>query len=197
MKGAMFMATRGRPTGSKDKKSRQQLPEAEIDENARRIDFLDAIEPDSPADPNNLQEIERRFRNYIQVCREYGFRISNMNAYTAIGIDEKKAYDWEHGANPEIRWFITKVKRKCSSYRELLGTEGKIHPATLIFWQKNYDGLKDEQEHVITANNNFGDSVDKEELSKRYLENADIVPVECENKSNLSLPVNDYVESSS
>lgn len=191
------MATRGRPKGSQDKKSRQQLPESEIGDNVRFIDFIDAIEPDSPADINNLPELERRFENYKQKCREFGFRISNMNAYTAIGIDEKKAYDWEHGANPEIRWFITKVKRACGSYRELLGTEGKIHPATLIFWQKNYDGLKDEQEHVITANNNFGDSVNENELAQKYLESADIVSVDCEKESNLSLSINDCVESSS
>ena len=34
-------------------------------------------------------------------------------------------------------------------YREQLRSDGKINPVTGIFWQKNWDGLKDQQEVVL------------------------------------------------
>ena len=36
-----------------------------------------------------------------------------------------------------------------SQIREQLMSDGKINPVTGIFWQKNWDGLKDQQEVVI------------------------------------------------
>ena len=47
---------------------------------------------------------------------------------------------------------IKKAKRVMGTYREILGSEGKLNPSTLIFWQKNYDGLKDIQDITITPN---------------------------------------------
>ncbi len=52
--------------------------------------------------------------------------------------------------------------------------DGKINPVTGIFWQKNYDGLKDQQEQVIIPANPLGDSTDAETLRRRYLEQKEI-----------------------
>lgn len=46
----------------------------------------------------------------------------------------------------EHRDFIKKVKTFCGSYREMLGADGKLNPVTLVWWQKNYDGLVDKSE---------------------------------------------------
>ena len=48
--------------------------------------------------------------------------------------------------------------------------DGKVNPVTGIFWQKNYDGLKDQQEHVITPNNVLGDRPDPVRLQQKYLD---------------------------
>ncbi|CAJ0600759.1 unnamed protein product [Cylicocyclus nassatus] len=37
--------------------------------------------------------------------------------------------------------------------REGLMADGKVNPVTGIFWQKNYDGLRDQQEVVVAPRN--------------------------------------------
>ena len=49
--------------------------------------------------------------------------------------------------------------------------DGKINPVTGIFWQKNYDGMKDQSEVVLTPNNPLGEQKDVEALKQKYLEN--------------------------
>ena len=54
----------------------------------------------------------------------------------------------------------------------MLGADGKINPVTLVWWQKNYDGMVDKQEVVITPKNPLGDMVDPKELEAKI---ADVV----------------------
>lgn len=57
-------------------------------------------------------------------------------------------------------------------YREGLMEDGKVNPVTGIFWQKNYDGMKDQQEVVLTPNTSpLGEQKDAEALKQKYLEN--------------------------
>jgi hypothetical protein len=50
--------------------------------------------------------------------------------------------------------------------------DGKINPVTGIFWQKNYDGMRDQQEVVLTPNTSpLGEQADAEALRQKYLEN--------------------------
>ena len=77
--------------------------------------------------------------------------------------------------NPARTDFIKKVQKVCALYREGLMQDGKVNPVTGIFWQKNYDGMKDQTEMVLTPNNPLGDSADTEALARKYLDNADIV----------------------
>lgn len=48
--------------------------------------------------------------------------------------------------------------------------DGKVNPVTGIFWQKNYDGLKDQQEVVVTPNNPLGEMGDTERIKQKYLD---------------------------
>jgi len=45
--------------------------------------------------------------------------------------------------------------------------ENKVNPTTYIFRAKNYFGLKDQQEYILTPNNPLGDHVDPTEIQKR------------------------------
>jgi len=58
--------------------------------------------------------------------------------------------------------------------------EGKLNPVTYIFRSKNYYGMKDQQEHVITPNNPLGDATSPEEIKKRLDEGIpeDIIDIE-------------------
>lgn len=142
--------------------------------NTLRILFMQEILPTEPLDHNDVEEMERRFQNYLQKCAEWDMKIGNQAAYAAIGINKDLVYEWtvRRQTNPKRTEFIKKVQQFCAMYREGLMEDGKVNPVTGIFWQKNYDGMKDQQEVVLTPNANpLGDQQDAEALKQKYLEN--------------------------
>lgn len=160
--------------------------------NTKMIQFMLDITPAEPLDVWDVQEMERRFINYLRICAERDIKVGNMAAYYAIGINKDIARDWIH-QDRQMRnartLFIKKVQQICAMTREGLMQDGKINPVTGIFWQKNYDGLKDQTETIITPNNPLGDSTDSETLKRRYLEQKEMQLVaEDPQKESLELP---------
>lgn len=172
-----------RTAGAKDKTPRKvnQEPRGIAAEpileggyNSRRIAFMQAIIPTEPLDYEDVDEMERRFARYLELCRVYDMKIGNQAAYAAIGIDKGLVWDWlnRREANPRRTDFLKKVQQFCAMYREGLMEDGKVNPVTGIFWQKNYDGLRDQQEVVLTPNTSpLGEQQDAEALKQKYLEN--------------------------
>ena len=142
--------------------------------NANTVSFIMAITPTEPLDKNDVAEMQRRFENYIRICAVYGKKVSNQAAYLAMGITKDEANDWvnQRSANPARTLFLKKVQQICGVYREQLMSDGKINPVTGIFWQKNYDGLRDQTELAIAPVNPLGDGKSAEELAKKYSEDA-------------------------
>lgn len=181
----------GRPVGAKDTKPRKQReddhrpwenspvykdhnPELPEGYNTRRIMFMQAILPTEPLDHNDVDEMERRFARYLQMCAEWDMKIGNQAAYAAIGLNKDLVYEWtvRRQTNPRRTEFVKKVQQFCATYREGLMEDGKVNPVTGIFWQKNYDGMRDQQEVVLTPNTTpLGDQADAEALKQKYLEN--------------------------
>ena len=143
--------------------------------NARYIDFLMAISPEGQLDPHDVEEMKRRFKHYLKTCGEFDMKVGNMNAYYAIGISRQQASMWVHDTKPqnaERRDFIEQVQSICGGYREILMQDGKVNPVTGIFWQKNFDGFRDQQEVITTQVSLLGDAPDLEKLQKKYLDNS-------------------------
>lgn len=180
-----------RTVGAKDTKPRQKAaagskpsdkspiiqdhnPDLPEGYNTRRIRFMQAILPTEPLDRDDVEEMERRFAFYLEMCAQWDMKVGNMAAYAAIGIDKDDAYEWSNRnlGNPARTAFIKKVQKVCAMYREGLMEDGKVNPVTGIFWQKNYDGMKDQQEVVLTPNTSpLGEQKDAEALKQKYLEN--------------------------
>ena len=139
--------------------------------NSRMVAFTMDIMPTEPLDHHDVPEMERRFRRYVEKCNEYDMKVGNMAAYMAIGITKDMATDWENHPhrNPNRAIFIKNVRQFCAVCRENLMADGKVNVVTGLFWQKNYDGLKDQQEVVLTPNNPMGDQIDAESLRNKYL----------------------------
>lgn len=167
-------ATTGNKPSDKSPIIQDQKMELEEGYNTRRIRFMQAILPTEPLDYNDVAEMERRFNRYLQLCAEWDMKIGNQAAYAAIGIDKGIAWEWENRltGNSARTDFIKKVRQFCAMYREGLMEDGKVNPVTGIFWQKNYDGMKDQQEVVLTPNTSpLGDQPDMEALKRKYLDN--------------------------
>lgn len=162
-----------RPAWSKSPIIADQNPDLPEGYNTKMIQFMMEIAPTEKLDVWDVPEMERRFKRYLQMCAERDVKVGNQAAYFAIGITKETARDWVkqdvHERN-ERTHFIKRVQQICAMYREGLMQDGKVNPVTGIFWQKNYDGLKDQTETVITPNNPLGDTIDSDTLRRRYLE---------------------------
>lgn len=169
----------GRPKGAKDLKPRKKRQDFKIkrkkkeqDEyNRNLIAFVNAVTPSEPLDPKDVPEMEKRFEHYLKMCAKYGQKVGNLGAYSAIGISRQQAYDWEHKTKTlkERQEFIKKVKRICSTYREAMGSDAKINPVLTIFWQKNFDGLRDQTDVVVSDGNALSNLDDTESLESKYM----------------------------
>jgi hypothetical protein len=138
------------------------------------VEFLEKITPTEPLNIHDVDEMQRRFDRYLRLCGEYDKKPGNMGAYLAIGINKDQAWDWANVDKGDSKraLFIKNVQQKCAFIRESLMNDNKVQPATGIFWQKNYDGLRDQQEVVVTPNNPLGELKDAESLQRKYLDSA-------------------------
>lgn len=121
----------------------------------------------TPPDFRNVETLKRRFVGFISYCMVNDVKFGNLAVYQAIGIEKQTAYDWENGVSRtrEHSYFIKKIKQFCGTYRELLGATGGLNPVTLVWWQKNYDGLVDTQQIVVKPA--AADIPDASDLQKR------------------------------
>lgn len=119
-------------------------------------------------DRSDLAALDTRFWQFVDYCEQNGVRVTNQLAYYALGIDRDTAYDWEHGRSRtrEHADFIKMVKNFCAAYREMLGAEGKINPVTLVWWQKNYDGFRDQSEVIVSTGDTLAVATNEELLEK-------------------------------
>lgn len=143
----------------------------EAGDNSKYARFLGEVSSWPPIDKTNVDSLEERFNMYIQFCINNDMKIGNQACYFALGINKDDVYDWTHGrkGTPRHSDFIKKVREFCAAYREFLMQDGKVNPVTGIFWQKNYDGLKDQQDLVLTPNQRLSD-MDTASIAEKYKE---------------------------
>lgn len=163
----------GRPKGSKNKKglghknkgytvSEKALAQrrnnaalkpaetpAEMDYNARQIEHIMRIQEIAQnADRHDLLSLKSCFIAYLRLCQEDGFKVGNIGAYGAMGMDNITWAYWSKKDDPEIREFARFVKSTCAMFRETMVAENQLNPVIGIFWQRNFDGLRNDTEQV-------------------------------------------------
>ena len=128
--------------------------------NARNIDHVIKIHEISlQADRKDPVSLRSCFLAYLRLCQQDGFKPGNLAAYTAMGINKNILEQWIAGKDPEYKQLALFVKQTCSMIRETMVTDGKINPVIGIFWQRNYDGLRNDTEQLqsmaaLTATDN-------------------------------------------
>jgi hypothetical protein len=124
------------------------------------------------ADPNNVDSLYDCLNRYIQMCRDYDVKLTNMGAYQACGLTRYTVDRWASGkvrtSNPEYMQFAQTIRAVCSEYREILMAEGKIHPVTGIWWQKNYDSFSDQPSIAPESFDSKDDTVTSDEIKEKY-----------------------------
>ena len=156
----------GRPKGAKDKKQRAYTQEGlakqryshgypvaeteeEKDYNSRLIDHLMMIQQISAeADKDDLNSLKSCFINYLKLCQQDGFSVGNIAAYAAMGMSAADFQNFARRKDPEIRSFCAFIRQTCAVSRETMVSDSKLNPVIGIFWQRNFDGLRNDTEQV-------------------------------------------------
>ena len=119
------------------------------------------------------EEIAERLNMFFETCIANGEVMTVEKMALALGYDRKTLWAWEtggEGSTTARRNLIKKAKELLASFDAEMVTEGKINPVTYIFRAKNYFGLQDKQEYVLTPNNPLGDHTDPSDIQKRLEE---------------------------
>ena len=141
--------------------------------NARYANFVLAIAAiGRGADRNDVNDLRMRFYAYVELAAQTNNKLSNMNAYMSMGLTGTKVSQLMQHGTQEQKDLLEEVKMICGGYRESLMSDGQLTPSTGMFWQKNYDGLRDAQEHILVPGDPLGEMRSKQEIKEKY---ADII----------------------
>lgn len=117
------------------------------------------------------EELAQRLSDYFGHCAEVGQipTVEEMSLYT--GYSSATIWDWEVGRNKgfsnSTSAIIKKAKEFLKSFDAKLAISGKLNFLTYCFRAKNYYGLTDKQEFVLTPNAQLNPS-DPAQLSQKY-----------------------------
>ena len=121
------------------------------------------------------EEMAERLNEYFRECYERGQIPTVEDMCLALGTNRKTLYWWENydKNNRERAEMISQAKEVLAAIDAKLVSEGKIPQVTYIFRAKNYFGMRDQQDVIVTPNvDPLGDGIDAERLQKKYLESA-------------------------
>ncbi len=158
--------------------------EVDIQENANMIScIIDSFNAPIP-DLHDKEQCTKAINDYFNRCIKRGLRPGNLGLYNALGLNKNEVHDiingrYKNKASADVIQLLKKAVKNMSEYREMLGSTGKLNPATLIFWQKNYDGLEDIQRIDIDANNAPKADMTADEIQQKLLED---MPVDSDYK---------------
>ena len=162
--------TQPRKRGSKSASVKANL-KADKDDISRII--MESFQYFNRKPPKDNKELADRLNGYFTQCSETGQIPTVEDMALACGVTVATLWDWENRrpANPERTEMIKKAKSIMAAMDSKLVQEGKIPQVTYIFRAKNFYGMKDQQEVVLTPNASpLGDQKDAESLQKKYLE---------------------------
>lgn len=124
--------------------------------------------------PETDDEIQERIDEFLSTCWETGQRMTVEKMALALGITRETLHNWETGRTQNSRRMdiIKKAKDAIATYDAEMVTSGKMNPVPYIFRAKNYYGMRDQTDVVVTPNNPLGEQTAPEQLEE-YLNTVD------------------------
>lgn len=123
--------------------------------------------------PKDDEECAERLNDYFKQCNEEGQLPTVEDMALALGVTTATLLDWQNGRtqSPERSWMIKNAKQIIAGIDAKLASEGKIPQVVYIFRAKNFHGMRDQQEVVVTPNTDpLGDRKSGEELAEKYID---------------------------
>lgn len=114
------------------------------------------------------EECAERLEYFFTEILAHGELPTMEKMFLALGSTKQTVWRWEQGELGVVRSdLIKKAKALLGALDGQLVTEGKIPQIVYIFRAKNYHGMVDKQEYVLTPNNALGDEANKDDIEKR------------------------------
>lgn len=125
-----------------------------------------------PVNLHDVEEVKQAILDYFTDCEQSGKRPGNMGLYRALGMSRQDVNNVLTGkskskASPATIDTIKKTVLLLAEYREQLGAQGKLNPITMIFWQKNFDGLDETNRLEITAKQGQDPELTPEQVARQ------------------------------
>lgn len=146
--------------------------------NKRALKSIRDIDNREVVDPDDVETMERRYEEYLKYVQDNDVTMGNLSAYRAIGVTKAQVDRWLNGmgfSNKRRKALFERVNADCASWREQAINEGVLNPATAIFAQKNFDGMRDVTETIVHVDDDWTENQTPEELANRY---GDVIDVE-------------------
>lgn len=119
-------------------------------------------------------ECADRLNAYFAQCANEGQIPTVEDMALALGTVTTVLSDWQRGRmGPARSGMIKKAKQILAGIDAKLVSQGKIPQVTYIFRAKNFFGMTDRQDVILTPNNPLGDETPPEELQAKYVEVTD------------------------
>jgi len=116
-------------------------------------------------------ELIDRLDNYFERCAQKEIKPTVEELCLYCGYTVQGFWDIEHGRSggfsPATSEIIKKAKVYLSTFDAGLLVEGKLNPVSYIFRAKNYYGMKDVQDVILTPNNPLGPGSDPATIQKQ------------------------------
>ena len=131
----------------------------------------------------NDEELAERFNDYFHRCAERGQIPTVEEMCMSTGYAQSTIWDWEtgrrQGFSNSTAEIIKKAKDVLKTFDAKLVISGKLNFLAYCFRAKNYYGMVDKQEMVVTPNVNNDSDYDPEAIKAKYaIDSADSPTIE-------------------
>ena len=125
------------------------------------------------------EELAERLDDYFMRCAENGQIPTVEEMCLSTGYSYWTCHDWETGKNKgfssETSQIIKKAKEMLKTFDAKLVVSGKLNFLAYCFRAKNYYGMSDKTEYILTPNTNPDNDYNAEDIRQRYLPNSSTV----------------------
>jgi hypothetical protein len=178
---------RGRPKGSKNKKSKAKnelstfatdtehtygYKEINPGDNTRFLSGVLDISTLPKIDTNNPEEVKKRIKQYFQICACSDLKPGLAGLALSLGVSRQSLAYWAAGKYKKDKGTVDAIedaKAVLGALWEQYMANGKVNPVTGIFIGKNDYGYRDQTEHIVVAENDNNKSI--AELEAKYSAN--------------------------
>lgn len=157
----------------------QSLPDLSSDEDRALVSRLltEALVEYRQPKVKSDEELTERINNYFARCAETGQTPTVEELYMTTGYSISTVKDWLYGKrkgfSPETATIIKKAKGFLQTFDAKLVVSGKLNFLAYCFRAKNYYGMVDKQEMVLTPNQPQIEGLTPEQLQQKYIEASD------------------------